>query len=136
MDLTVLLSEHGVKVTSNRVLVARALSRCHRPLSLSELENLLLTVDKSSISRVLTLFRAHHLVHVIDDGSGSVRYELCLSHDHDNDDDVHAHFHCELCGRTFCLDHVPIPFLSLPDGYVAHSVSYMVSGVCPDCKKR
>ena len=135
MTLQEMLSLHGVKATANRLLVAQALHRALRPLSMGELEARLLTVDKSSISRVLTLFRNQHLVHVIDDGSGSVRYELCHSHDENHDEDAHAHFHCERCGRTFCLDHSPIPVLPLPDGYMAHSVTYLVTGICPNCQE-
>ena len=39
-----LLEEHGVKVTPNRILVARALADAGRPLSLMELETRLETV--------------------------------------------------------------------------------------------
>ena len=49
-----LLSQHGVKPTPNRLLVARELSSAGRPLSLMELEGRLETVDKSSIFRTLT----------------------------------------------------------------------------------
>ena len=129
-----MLDSHGVKPTANRLLVARALSSAMQPLSLSELCDRLLTVDKSCVFRVLVLFKERHLVHVIEDGSGGVRYELCHSHDVGHDDDAHAHFHCERCGRTFCLDHVPVPMLDLPEGYEWHSVNYLVKGVCPECR--
>ena len=99
-----LFVEHGIKPTANRLLVARALNDSLRPLSLAELEERLLTMDRSSIFRVLSLFRNQHLVHVIEGGSEGVRYELCQSHNHSTDDDQHAHFHCEQCHRTFCLE--------------------------------
>ena len=60
-----LLAEHGVKLTANRILVARALSQAGRPLSLSELEDALETLDKSSIFRTLMTFKQAHLVHVL-----------------------------------------------------------------------
>ena len=129
-----LLTEHGIKPTANRIVVAKALADAQRPLSLSELEYQILSIDKSGIFRALTLFREHHLVHVIEDGGDGVRYELCHSHNgHDSDDDQHVHFYCERCHRTFCLSDIPIPTIVLPDGYRLQSINYMVKGICPDC---
>ena len=51
-----ILRHKGVKATPNRILVARELLRAESPLSLSQLEERLSTVDKSSIFRVLNLF--------------------------------------------------------------------------------
>ncbi len=133
-----LLTAHGIRPTVNRILTVRALGKADRPMSLSELEYKILTVDKSGIFRALTLFREHHLVHVIDSGGDGVRYELCLSHNHDEggeDDDLHVHFYCERCHRTFCIDNVPVPTVPLPDNYTQTSVNYVIKGYCPECGK-
>ena len=132
-----LLVKHGVKPTANRIVVARALAEARRPLSLTELEYKILSIDKSGVFRALTLFREHHLVHVIEDGGDGVRYELCRSHHgHDQDDDQHVHFYCECCHRTFCLSDIPIPAVALPAGYRLCSVNYMAKGVCPECERK
>ena len=129
-----LLTEHGIKPTANRIVVVKTLADAERPLSLSELEYQILSIDKSGVFRALTLFREHHLVHVIEDGGDGVRYELCHSHHgHDDDDDQHVHFYCERCHRTFCLHDMPIPTIILPDGYQLQSINYMAKGLCPDC---
>jgi Fur family ferric uptake transcriptional regulator len=134
-DYGELLAVHGIKPTANRIVVARELASSARPMSLSELEMKILSIDKSGVFRALTLFKEHHLVHVIEDGGDGVRYELCHSHDdHQHDDDQHAHFYCELCHRTFCLPMTPIPAIALPEGYSMSSINYMVKGVCPDCR--
>ena len=134
-DCEALLVAHGIKPTANRIVVAKTLAAAERPMSLSELEYKILSIDKSSVFRVLTLFREHHLVHVIEDGGDGVRYELCHSHDgHAEDDDQHVHFYCERCHRTFCLHDTPIPTVSLPEGYRLTSINYMVKGLCPECK--
>ena len=130
-----LMEHHGVRPTANRILIAGALSRAGRPMSMGELEDALETVDKSVISRTLSLFRELHLVHVIEDGGDGVRYELCHSHHDDHDDDTHVHFHCESCGRTFCLEDIPVPEVAVPDGFKASSVNYMIKGICPDCSR-
>ena len=131
-----LLEHHGVKPTSNRLLVAEALETAQRPLSLMELETRIKTIDKSGIFRALTLFREHHMVHVIEDGGDGVRYELCRSHDDEHDDDMHVHFFCEVCRQTYCLDNIKIPPVELPGGFVMNTVNYMVKGTCPNCRDR
>ena len=128
-----LLVSHGIRPTSNRIIVLRSLALSARPLTLAELEEKLLSVDKSGIFRALTLFREHHLVHTIEDGSGGLRYELCHGHGGEDDDDLHVHFFCENCHRTFCLDGISVPQVDVPPGFVVSSASHVVKGVCPEC---
>lgn len=133
-ECEVLLAAHGVKPTANRIVIVRTLAEATRPMSLSELEYKILSIDKSGVFRTLTLFREHHLVHVLEDGGDGVRYELCHSHHgHDRDDDQHVHFYCECCHRTFCITDMPIPAVSLPKGYQLRDINYMAKGLCPDC---
>ncbi|MBR1485035.1 MAG: transcriptional repressor [Prevotella sp.] len=130
-----LLEQHGVKPTANRIVVARTLAQASMPMSLSELENNILSIDKSGVFRTLRLFSEHHLVHTIDDGSGGTRYELCHSHGHDGeDDDLHPHFYCERCRRTFCLHHTALPQVELPEGFTPLSVNFVLKGICPQCR--
>lgn len=133
--ITQYLQNAGVKPTANRILIARALDQADNPMSLSDLEIRLETIDRSNIFRTLSLFRKHHLVHIIEDGSDSVKYELCRSDNSidDNDSDLHLHFHCERCHSTTCLDQIPIPPVTLPDGYLPLSANYVVKGLCPVC---
>ena len=131
-----LLLVHGVKPTSNRIVVLKALLRSSRPMSLSELEEVIVSIDKSGVFRTLRLFDEHHVVHSIDDGSGGTRYELCHSHSSDDDDDLHPHFFCERCRRTFCLHACEVPVPVVPAGFVATSVNYVVKGLCAECSRR
>ncbi|MBR1872276.1 MAG: transcriptional repressor [Bacteroidales bacterium] len=135
MTLEELLSRHGIRPTPNRLLVARALEESGRPVSMSELETAIDSIDKSGIFRTLVLFRDKHLVHVLEDGGDGARYELCHSHDSEHDDDLHVHFYCEKCRKTFCLEDIHIPRVSLPQGWSAHTVNYMIKGVCPSCSR-
>ena len=68
-----LLEQHGVKPTANRLIVLRALESAGRPMSLSELEHRIKTIDKSGIFRTLTLFREQHLVHGLRTAAPSCR---------------------------------------------------------------
>ena len=133
--LTELMSRHDIRPTANRILILRMLQRESRPLSLGELEDRLPLIDKSNISRTLTVFRSRHLVHVLESGDEVMRYELCLSHSEDADDDMHVHFYCEQCHRTFCLSDLAIPTVEIPAGYQARTATYLVKGLCPECRK-
>lgn len=128
-----LLQRHGVKPTANRIIIAGALAQASNPLSLSDLEVDIATIDKSSIFRTLATFKEHGLVHVIEDGSDSAKYELCHGTGDEHDNDRHVHFYCERCNRTFCLSQVHVPQVQLPAGYRVRGVNYLVKGLCPRC---
>jgi len=137
-----LLQSVGIRPTANRILVARTMHNSDKPMSLIEIEDALLSIDKSVIFRTLKLFGEHHLVHVIEDGSGCVRYEICHSHHHhdddddDNDDDLHPHFYCEICRQTFCLHEIHLPHIDVPDGFEVRTVNCVVKGVCKECASK
>ena len=129
------LEQHEVKPTANRISILKQLVQATHPLSLRDLEELLDTIDRSNLFRTLTLFRKAHLVHVIEDGSESVKYELCRDGSATHDD-LHVHFRCEECHRTFCLEEVHIPCVVLPEGFEPLSVNYVIKGLCPDCRRK
>ena len=131
-DPEALMQEHGVKPTANRILILRTLLRAGRPLSMTEIETDLESVDKSIISRTLSAFREARLLHVLADGEGT-RYEVCHCAAEEEDTDRHVHFHCTRCGRTFCLEDLPVPAVTMPAGYRADHVNFIVEGVCPNC---
>ena len=110
-SLYTLMEDHGIRPTANRVLIASALLKGDGPKTMKELETALLSIDKSVISRTMALFRSHHLVHVIEGGTGVASYELCLSHDDDHDEDVHVHFFCEQCIAD--MRACPAPFVTI-----------------------
>ena len=111
------LGHKGVKATANRILVYRMLEESDRPVSLADMERLNLSMDKSSIFRVLTLFHEHDVVHAFEDGRGILNYELCHSEGACNMNDSHVHFYCESCQRSFCLDNIHIHDIKLPPDF-------------------
>lgn len=127
------LSDAGVSPTPVRILVYKTLSETLFPLSLSDIETLLESVDKSTVSRTLMTFKNHNLVRSFNDGSGSLKYELTHDLKGHLNDDVHVHFRCEKCGVTSCLNDVSVPPIKLPQGFVLKEVNYVVSGFCADC---
>ena len=135
-DIISKLEAKGIKPTANRILVLKTLASEQHPQSLSSLEHKMLTMDKSSIFRVLTLFLEHDVVHAFEDGRGIINYELCNEQGTCDHHDSHLHFYCEHCQRSFCLDSVQLPEFNLPEGFCAHNFSFVIKGLCPQCAKR
>lgn len=130
------LESKGIRPTANRILVMKTLMGEQNPQSLSNLERKMVSMDKSSIFRTLTLFLEHDVVHAFEDGRGVLCYELCEEKGACDHHDGHIHFYCESCQRSFCMEDIHIPSFELPEGFSPHSISFVIKGECPDCRKK
>lgn len=135
-DMISRLESKGIRPTANRILVMKTLMGEQNPQSLSNLERKMVSMDKSSIFRTLTLFLEHDVVHAFEDGRGVLRYELCEEKGACDHHDGHIHFYCESCQRSFCMEDIHIPSFELPEGFYPHSISFVIKGECPDCRKK
>ena len=135
-DIISRLESKGIRPTANRILVMKTLMGEQNPQSLSNLERKMVSMDKSSIFRTLTLFLEHDVVHAFEDGRGVLCYELCEEKGACDHHDGHIHFYCESCHRSFCMEDIHIPSFELPEGFYPHSVSFVIKGECPECRKR
>ena len=130
------LEKAGIRVTAVRLLVWREIRNgFDGAFSLSDLEDALPTVDKSTLFRTLSVLREARLLHDIDDGSGSHKFCVC-HHDDTLHCTGHVHLTCRICHRTFCLQDVRIPQVMLPQGFVPEDTEYIVKGICSECAKR
>lgn len=135
-DMISRLESKGIRPTANRILVMKTLMGEQNPQSLSNLERKMVSMDKSSIFRTLTLFLEHDVVHAFEDGRGVLCYELCEEKGAYDHHDGHIHFYCESCQRSFCMEDIHIPSFELPEGFYPHSISFVIKGECPDCRKK
>ena len=135
-DIISRLESKGIRPTANRILVMKTLMDEQNPQSLSNLERKMVSMDKSSIFRTLTLFLEHDVVHAFEDGRGVLCYELCEEKGACDHHDGHIHFYCESCQRSFCMEDIHIPSFELPEGFYPHSISFVIKGECPDCRKK
>lgn len=135
-DIISRLESKGIRPTANRILVMRTLMGEQNPQSLSNLERKMVSMDKSSIFRTLTLFLEHDVVHAFEDGRGVLCYELCEEKGACDHHDGHIHFYCESCQRSFCMEDIHIPSFELPEGFYPHSISFVIKGECPECRKK
>ena len=109
------LEHHDIKPTAPRLLI---LEQLHRGDEM--------------------LFLLHGLIHVVDDGSGALKYNIShhdCEDDHD-DEEEHTHFYCTRCHRTFCLKQIHVPAVQLPDGFRLETVNYVLKGLCPECSEK
>lgn len=129
------LREHGIRPTALRLLLLRTMEQFHYAFSMTDLEDALETVDKSTIFRTLTLFVAQHVVHEVEDESGSEKYCVVRAAECEPNH-LHCHFYCDSCHKTFCFDDISIPVVPYPDGYQLREINYMMKGLCPDCARK
>lgn len=129
------LEERGIKPTAIRLLVIKTMMDYPQAFNLTNLEDELETIDKSTLFRTITLFHEKHLIHSIDDGSGSIKYSVCSSDCMCTIKDLHAHFYCNNCKKTFCLTSVHIPQVDLPPRFLLSSVNFVLKGLCDICNK-
>lgn len=129
------LEDRGIKPTAVRLLIFRSMLKYPQAFSLSDMEMELETVDKSTLSRTIHLFHEKHLIHSIDDGSGSIKYSVCSPDCSCELNDLHVHFYCNRCHKTFCLENISIPKVKLPPAFLLHSVNFVMKGLCDHCSK-
>jgi Fur family transcriptional regulator, ferric uptake regulator len=91
--------------------------------------------DRVTVYRTLQTFVDKGIIHNIPTTDNSIRYALCkdnceAGHHHDN----HVHFICDVCDKTFCLDAVTVPAVTLPAGFIQKQTDVVVSGICDGCR--
>jgi Fur family ferric uptake transcriptional regulator len=130
------LLSRDIKPTAVRLLVFKEIKGLNQAFSLHNLEERMLTIDKSTLFRTISLFHSKHLIHSIDDGSGSIKYSLCADECNCELTDLHPHFYCERCKNTFCLHQIKIPKIQLPENYLLSSINFVLKGRCEKCSRR
>ncbi|MFS4491256.1 transcriptional repressor [Kriegella sp. EG-1] len=128
------MEEKGVRPTAMRLLVFRFLAESKAAKTLSDIENTFAKADRTTLYRTLKTFEDKAIVHQIDDGTGITKYALCEEGCNcELEQDLHLHFHCNNCKETVCLTEHKIPYINLPDGYVAEDANLVLKGICDKC---
>lgn len=127
------LAAKGVKSTAMRLLVMEVLSKQEAAISLSQLEQSLEKADRITLYRTLKTFEVKKIIHSIDDGTGAIKYALCVEGCECHPEDLHVHFHCSKCKRTYCLTDNIIPAINLPQKFVLEEINLVIKGLCENC---
>ncbi len=129
------LEKRDIKPTAMRLLVLQFLTEQIKAVSLSDIENSLYYADRSTLFRTLKTFEKNKLIHSIEDGSGQVKYAICLEECDCSAQDLHYHFHCTKCTNTFCLTSLSVPAIDIPKGFVMQQANMVIKGVCANCNQ-
>src|ERR1700744_4494249 len=130
------LNERNIAPTAMRILVLGSLLEQPAAVSLRDIEKSLEPADRITIYRTLKTFSEKGLIHIIDDGTGSPKYALCVGDcDANQHHELHVHFYCVSCKETFCLPNSKIPEVALPADFTPAEMNLVVKGVCSNCKK-
>lgn len=128
------LISKGINPTAMRLLVLEKLSQQSTAISHKELIALFDRADATTLFRTLKTLLKHNIVHSIDDGSGLIKYALCMDGCTCCLKDLHTHFHCTVCKNTYCLYDTAIPTVSIPQNFTLKEVTFVLKGVCDGCK--
>lgn len=129
------LKIRNIKPTAMRELVLKVMTEQKSAVSLSDLEQKLGKVDKSTLYRTLKTFEENKLIHSIDDGTGAIKYALCTESCQCHLDDLHVHFHCTQCRQTYCLNNFSVPSIDLPVNFKIETINLVIKGTCSNCDK-
>ena len=126
----------GLRATRSRVAVLNALAGATRPVTHSELLDLLdvdIPWDRATLYRNLADLTAAGLLRRLDLGDHVWRFEFPEAASHP---DVHPHFVCTDCGEVQCLDSVQIAVdahATVPRSVRRAAVEIQLNGVCDTC---
>ena len=132
-ELKNVLKSHNLRVTGCRLDTLNFIMSSDKAVSKKELSSHLSLYDPATLYRTLQSFVEKGILHVIQDGSGSSSYAVCLdtctpeNHNHN-----HVHFKCRNCGDVECLEAYPQIGLNLK-GYKVEEVQTIVHGICKSC---
>lgn len=131
-DAKTLLKEAGLYCTAARVAIVEVLAQAEHPLSQEQIDHMLDThVDKVTIYRTITSLMQANLLHRAYVDQQTAYYELAH---HGGEKQSHPHLKCTLCGRTFCLPDLEIPFAKSPhQGFTIKRQQVLLEGLCPEC---
>lgn len=133
-----ILKANSLSVTDSRKTILELFQNSKGALAHTDIENKTASqFDRVTIYRTLQTFVDKGIIHTIPTADNSVKYALCKDscgqgHHHDN----HIHFICDECTVTFCLDHVLIPQVALPEGFQYTQTDVIVSGICKYCNAK
>jgi len=131
-----ILSESNLQRTPCRVSVLEVLQ--HEGIALSEQEiksRLAYDYDRATLFRTLRTFVENKLLHEVIVNKNEVKYALNGPGSFGEKQAGHAHFHCDGCGRVFCLGAVSRSLLNIPEGFEISGFEVLFNGKCVQCRK-
>lgn len=131
-----ILETHQLRKTAVRVQVLEIFLDKQEAFSHADIERQMDQIDRITLYRTLKTFEDKGVIHKAIDGSDKVKYALCHHGcDEQEHHDAHAHFHCDDCGKTYCLDEVEAPAVPAPGKFKVAMTHLVMTGQCEMCSE-
>jgi len=134
VDPEVLLRDHGLQVTAQRLAVLRAVSAHPHstPNDVAEtVRDRIGAISRQSVYDTLTVLAEHHIIRRIQPAGSPTRYE-------DRVGDNHHHLVCRNCDRLVDVDCAvgDVPCLTPSDDWQfdVQEAEVVYWGICPECQ--
>ena len=126
-----LIRRCGARATPARIRVLQLLRSTPGALSHNQIELALgeSALDRVTLYRVLDWLVESGLAHKSADASRVYRFSAAAESEHA----AHVHFHCDRCGKVFCLDQPPPSPPAMPEGFSLSHADFDLRGSCASC---
>jgi Fe2+ or Zn2+ uptake regulation protein len=132
-ELKDILSKKSLRVTQPRLEILKVLKDCHKPVTISEMQDKLgkTKMDQATIYRTMDSFLKKRIVATYDFKDNFTRYEMIVDRDH------HHHVVCKKCGKVENIEDCfsnEIEKDLKKKGYkeITHYMEFF--GICKKCK--
>lgn len=121
-----------MRITKARQAVLLAIDGTQFAMSHAEIEATLREpIDRVTLYRTLETFVEAEILSKHIDADRVSRFMPTVGVDHHR----HAHFHCDDCGRIFCVGARPPRRPAVPKGFAVSEVDLKLRGQCADCHR-
>ncbi|WP_324172274.1 Fur family transcriptional regulator [Sulfurimonas sp.] len=121
MQITNIIEEKNLKLTSARKELLEILDREKKPISFEDIKHKI-NMDKATFYRNISKFESNSIVNSFESNDKKRYYEIQGS--------PHSHFICNTCNHIECLESI------LPTKLEGYSVSDVIyKGICKSCKE-
>lgn len=134
-DAKQLLKEQGLRATRSRILTLEAVLALQSPEPVHVIHEIVarkFPLDLATVYRNLNLLKRVGLVRELYNDGGMRYFEGACSHH-----PLHPHLVCRECGSVECQSTETLQkyleVLEYPAGFLVESVSFRITGLCPDC---
>jgi Fe2+ or Zn2+ uptake regulation protein len=136
-----ILKKKGLAATKQRVAIFLKICECSCHFTAGELHHLLAekedeeTIDLATVYRTINAFENVGLIKYVAEVGNCRYYGKAGSFDL-----PHAHFHCEECGKLFCLQPLDKSLKEIgalkKKGFRVHRLLVTAEGLCTECCKK
>lgn len=127
------LVDAGLRVTAARLAVLDVIDAAQAAVTHADIEAALLEpIDRVTLYRTLDSCVDAGLLTKTIGADRLSRFALLTQGAGDHAE--HAHFHCDDCGRVYCLASRPPRVPAVPEGFAVEGIDVHVHGHCPACR--